>query len=147
MRLPEWNDLSNDQREAIVAVVDYNVGGTEAEHFAGQIGLDVFLKVRELVTVELPPLTAALHEGGAGMGVFAVSDSADFDPAGGEYGPGKTCITWTFACPRQTVVGPGLYELRFVRALTAEESARSRTGGVGAVLAGLGDHGQAEASA
>lgn len=65
MKLPEWNDLSNDQREAIAAVVEYNVGGTDAEHYSGQIALDVYLKVRELVTVELPPLTAAFHDGGA----------------------------------------------------------------------------------
>lgn len=61
MRLPEWNDLSNDQRDAIVAVVDYNVGGTDAEHYSGQIALEVYLKVREIVSLDMPPLIAPLH--------------------------------------------------------------------------------------
>lgn len=77
------------------------------------------------------------------MTVLAISDSANFDPPGGEDGPGKSCITWTFACPRQTAVGPGFYELRFIRTLSAEESAQALTGGVGAVFAAIQDGGAA----
>jgi len=65
MKLPAWNDLTNDQREAIVAVVDYNVGGTDAEHYAGQIALDVYLKISEVVGLDLPPLIAPFHADGA----------------------------------------------------------------------------------
>lgn len=61
MRLPEWNDLTNEQRRAIVAVADYNVGGTDAECYAGQCALEIYQHIREHIPVELPPLIAPLH--------------------------------------------------------------------------------------
>ena len=69
--------------------------------------------------------------------ILVISDSADFYPAESPDGPGRTCITWTFAADRKTAVGAGVYELRFVRILTPEERALSEERGIGAVLMGL----------
>lgn len=69
--------------------------------------------------------------------LLVISDSADFEPAEGPDGPGKSCITWTFAAPRKTPVGAGIYELRFVRILTAEERELVEREGVGSVLTAI----------
>jgi len=49
--------------------------------------------------------------------IYGFSSTADFDPADEPEG----FITWTFAVPKSGNIGPGLYELRFVRNLTQDE--------------------------
>lgn len=62
MRLPEWNDLSNDQRMAVVAVADYNLGGTDADCYAGQTAMEIYQHIRSNIMVALPPIIAPFHE-------------------------------------------------------------------------------------
>lgn len=57
--------------------------------------------------------------------ILAVSQSADFYPGLRE---GESIddydgshIEWTFSLPRSETVGPGIYEIRFVRSLAEEE--------------------------
>jgi hypothetical protein len=55
-------------------------------------------------------------------GVFAISSSACFCPEDDD--PDNfdgRMITWTFAAPKDTRCGPGIYRLQFVRILTPEE--------------------------
>lgn len=54
--------------------------------------------------------------------VFAISSSACFYPE--EDDPANfdgSMITWTFAAPKDTQTGAGIYRLQFVRILTADE--------------------------
>ena len=58
---------------------------------------------------------------------FAMSVSADFYPGLREDQSiddyeGNT-IEWTFALPRNAEVGPGIYEIKFVRTLAEDEEA------------------------
>jgi hypothetical protein len=59
--------------------------------------------------------------------VFAVSSSACFYPE--EDDPENfdgSMITWTFAAPKDTRTGAGIYRLQFIRILTPEERGNTR---------------------
>ena len=58
--------------------------------------------------------------------ILAMSVSADYYPGLGDGSIDAydgNSIEWTFAVPRTSVSGPGIYELRFVRTLREEEDA------------------------
>ena len=56
-RLPDWNDLTNEQRAAICDIgwrwTDY--------HDGGDIAHGIYTEIRKLVTVQMPPLLALLR--------------------------------------------------------------------------------------
>jgi hypothetical protein len=62
LRLPEWNDLTNEQRVGLCQRAEYMVGDTDAQFFAGDIALEIYSYARANVTLELPPLIAAFHD-------------------------------------------------------------------------------------
>ena len=58
MRLPEWNDLTNEQRRAICDEAELWAFDAYLERDAA---VSIYRKIRQLVTAELPPLIAPLH--------------------------------------------------------------------------------------
>lgn len=91
--LPEWNDLTNEQRAAIVAVADYNVGGTDAECYAGQVSLEIYNHVRENIRLALPPLIAPFHA------------AATTDQRGGDEGFQSRVLPWLIECFGAEIAG------------------------------------------
>jgi hypothetical protein len=64
-----------------------------------------------------------------GQAVTAIASSADFYPEDGPPG----FVEWTFLVPAKCEFGAGVYEIRFVRALT--EAERKQRGWVPTILA------------
>lgn len=61
VKLPAWNDLTNEQRCGIVEAARYNLDGTDAGFYAPETAREIYAAIRDLVAVELPPLIAPLH--------------------------------------------------------------------------------------